>query len=104
MDEQERMARIKRAKPRVREEELLDEIPAVHPMIEKVSRAISDWQSEVDWPIHTDQAVRSIEAVAEQLQREGHDAAVNYLRSVIWVEPKPRPKPALEQQQARLFF
>ena len=103
MDEQERMARIKRVKQKMREEELLDEIPVVHPMIEKVSRAISDWQSEVDWPIHTDQAVRSIEAVAEQLQREGHEAAVKYLRSVIWAEPKPRPAPE-PQRQAQLFF
>ena len=102
MNDQERMARIKRVKPSVREQELLDKVPVVHAMVEKTARAISDWQSEMDWPIHTDQAVRAIEAVAEQLQREGHDQSAVYLRSCLWKESKPRPKPT--QEQSRLFF
>lgn len=102
MNDQERMARIKRVKPSQREQQLLDEIPAAHALVEKTARAISDWQSEMDWPIHIDQAVRAIEAVAEQLQREGQDQAAAYLRSCLWKEPKPRPKPSGEH--ARLFF
>lgn len=102
MNDQERMARIKRVKPSQREQELLDEVPAVHPLIEKTARAISDWQSEMDWPIHTDQAIRAIEAVAEHLKREGHSDAAKHLRTVLWKEPKPRQEPSGEY--ARLFF
>ena len=105
MVDAERMAFMKRAKPSRREEEIMDEVPAVHPMIEKTARAISDWQSEMDWPIHTDQAIRAIESVAEQLQREGFDDAVRYLRSTLWNEPKPRTEPEEDSgKYARLFF
>lgn len=101
----ERIAFMKRAKPSRREEEVMDEVPAVHPLVEKTARAISDWQSEMDWPIHTDQAIRSVEAVAEQLQREGFDDAASYLRACLWNEAKPRTKPQQESgNYARLFF
>lgn len=105
MVDAERIAFMKRAKPSRREGDIMDEVPAVHPLVEKTARAISDWQSEMDWPIHTDQAIRTVEAVAEQLQREGYDDAASYLRSALWTEAKPRTKPEKESgEYARLFF
>jgi len=61
-------------------------------LIQKTARAISDWHSEVDWPLHIDQAKRSVEAIAEILNREGFKDASNYLRINIWKEPRPRKK------------
>ena len=62
----ERLAVMKRANKTFREEELLNEPPVVHPLIEKVARAISDWQSERDWLFHTDQAIRVIETIGSR--------------------------------------
>lgn len=84
------MARIKRVKPTHQNATHLDSVPTCHVLIEKTARAISDWQSEMDWPVHTDQAIRTIEAIAEILQREGHLHASSYLRSVVLSEPRPR--------------
>ena len=86
----DKLARVKRAKPSVREQSLMAEYGKPHPAVEKAARAISDWQSESDWPIHVDQAIRVIEAISEQLGREGFTDAKAYLRSVVWEEPKPR--------------
>jgi hypothetical protein len=86
----DKLARIKRAKPSVREQDILAEYNKHHPAVEKAARAISDWQSEADWPLHVDKAIRAIEAISEQLGREGFVEAKAYLRSVIWEEPKPR--------------
>jgi hypothetical protein len=85
-----KLAYTKRAKPVIRDSVLMTEAHGVHPLVEKASRAISDWHSEVDWPIHTDQAIRAIEAVAEQLGREGYRDAQEYLQSLLWNEPRPR--------------
>lgn len=65
---------------------------AVHPLLERSARAISDWHTERDWPEHLDQAIRTVEAVAEVLQREGFCDAAAFLRSAVWKEPKPRMK------------
>ena len=82
---------MKRVNKTYRETELLGKTPVVHPLIEKVARGISDWQSERDWVFHTDQAIRVIEVVAEQLGKEGYDMPQDYLRRIIWTdEPKPR--------------
>jgi hypothetical protein len=98
----EQLAVMKRANKTFREAELLDEPPVVHPLIEKVARAISDWQSERDWLFHTDQAIRVIETIAEQLGKEGYDMPQDYLRRAIWKEePKPRQE---EQRCSTLYF
>ncbi len=88
-----KLAHLKRAKPVIRDSVLMTEIQNAPPLVEKVSRSISDWHSEHDWPLHTDQAIRAIEAVAEQLGREGYRDAQEYLQSILWVEPRPRNNP-----------
>ena len=55
----------------------------VHPVIEQVSRAISDWHSERDWFFQTDRAMRVIDALACELNKEGHKSASSYLRRVL---------------------
>jgi len=55
----------------------------VHPVIEQVSRAISDWHSERDWFFQTDRAMRVIDAIASELNKEGHKSASSYLRRVL---------------------
>jgi hypothetical protein len=100
MTNNERIARIKRVKPSSHGSDHLDSVPLCHILIEKTSRAISDWQSEMDWPVHTDQAIRAIEAIAEFLQREGHVNASKHLRSVICTEPRPRSTAASAQSRS----
>ena len=89
---------MKRIKPLVHGSSELDSSFICHVLIENTARAISDWQSEVDWPVHTDQAIRSIETISEFLQREGYVDASKYLRSVIHVEPKPRKKRSVQSK------
>jgi hypothetical protein len=85
-----KLAYLKRATPVIRDTALKQREPASHPLIEKSARAISDWHSEVDWPLHVDQAIRTIEVVAEYLGREGFKDAQSYLSSTVWREPKHR--------------
>ena len=56
---------------------------SVHPVIEQVSRAISDWHSERDWFFQTDRAMRVIDSLACELNKEGHKSASSYLRRVL---------------------
>jgi hypothetical protein len=88
-----KLAYLKRAKPVLRDTvltEMSKKSDTVHPLVEKASRAISDWHSEVDWPIHTDRAIRCVEVIAEHLGREGFREAKDYLQTVVWREPKHR--------------
>jgi len=98
-----KLSYIKRAKPILRDAELMSQETPTHPLIEKSARAISDWHSESDWPIQVDRAIRTIEVIAERLGREGFVDAQKYLQSIIWSEPKPRTEIA-EERTARLFF
>lgn len=93
---------LKRAKPVVRDSALMSDTTFTHPLVERTARAISNWQSESDWPLHVDEAIRSIEVVAEFLSREGYRDAQEYLQSVLWREPKHRVAPATEEA-TRLF-
>lgn len=90
MSKHESMSSLPSVKTTKRQSGYLDSVPVYPVLIEKTARAISDWRSELDWPVHTDQAVRSIEAIAEVLQREGFMDASQYLRSIIHIEPQPR--------------
>lgn len=98
----ERLAVMKRVNKTFREAELLNDPPIVHPLIEKVARAISDWQSERDWLFHTDQAIRVIETIAEELSKEGYDTSQDYLRRAVWKE-EPKAKQQ-EQRCSTLYF
>jgi len=85
------MALVKRAIPAKREQIILcmdTETESI--LIEKTARAISDWHSERDWPLHIDSAKRAVEAIAELLQREGHRDAADYLRVNVWSDPSMR--------------
>lgn len=69
---------------KVNEETILTEDGRnVHPVIEQVSRAVSDWHSERDWFFQTDRAMRVIDALACELNKEGHKSASSYLRRVL---------------------
>lgn len=99
-----KLSYIKKVKPVLRDSELMSQEHTTHPLIEKSARAISDWHSEVDWPIHVDRAIRTIEVIAEGLAREGYVDAKKYLQSIVWSEqPKPRTDPTPEKT-ARMFF
>jgi hypothetical protein len=91
----------------IRESERFEEDTLYHPLIERIARAISDWQSERDWEIHTDQALRVVEALADELQKEGYQGSQDYLRRVIW-DSSPKPKVPEPKQDAKeygtLFF
>ena len=67
----------------MREAELSKEKGSFHPFIENVSRAISDWHSERDWFFQTDRAIRTIDAIAVELNKEGHKEAAKYLGRII---------------------
>ena len=94
---------LKRAKPVVRDSALMSDTTFTHPLVEKTARAISNWQTESDWPLHVDEAIRSIEVVAEFLSREGYRDAQEYLQSILWREPKRRITPETEKT-ARFSF
>jgi hypothetical protein len=87
-----RLAIKKRAVKPLRELQMMQSEENVPVFIEKTARAISDWHSEADWPLHVDQAKRVAEAIAELLHREGLKDASQYIRSHIFTEPKPRRK------------
>lgn len=92
IDQNVRLSVLKRAKPVIRDLALMSATPKIHPLVEKTARAISDWHSEVDWPLHEDQAIRALEVVSEFLRREGHLEASNSLQSAVWREPKNRKR------------
>ncbi|MCJ7807607.1 MAG: hypothetical protein MUP73_02665 [Dehalococcoidia bacterium] len=68
---------------RMREPEMSRKEKSFHPFIENVSRAISDWHSERDWFFQTDRAIRTIDAIAVELNKEGYKEAAKYLRRVL---------------------
>jgi hypothetical protein len=81
----------------------------VHPVIEQVSRAISDWHSERDWFFQTDRAMRVIDAIACELNKEGHKSASSYLRRVLDDnEPKGKSPDLVDvkgkENFSRLYF
>ena len=81
----------------------------VHPVIEQVSRAISDWHSERDWFFQTDRAMRVIDALACELNKEGHKSASSYLRRVLdGNEPKGKSPDLVDvkgkENFSRLYF
>lgn len=92
VDNNARLSVLKRAKPVIADSALMSTEPTTHPLIEKTAKAISDWHSEYDWPLHVDKAIRAIEAVAEQLNREGYRDANEFLQSTVWKEPKHRTR------------
>jgi len=89
-DSRDKLSYIKRAKPVIRDAAMYEAEVEVHPLIEKSARAISDWHSEADWPIHVDQAIRTIEVIAEHLSREGYKDAQAFLQSCVWRQPRNR--------------
>lgn len=94
---------LRRINHKMREAQILEETESFHPVIEKASRAISDWQSERDWIFQTDRAVRTLEVVATELNKEGHKAAADYLlRIVDNSTPKPRVKDQIDSNEQRL--
>jgi hypothetical protein len=91
-DSTSRLAVLKRAKPIIRDSVLMTKAPKIHPLVEKTARAISDWHSEVDWQLHEDKAIRSLEVVAEYLRREGYRDASDFIHSTVWREPLNRKR------------
>lgn len=68
---------------RMREAELSKARESFHPVIKNVSCAISDWHSERDWFFQTDRAIRTIDAIAVELNKEGYKEAAEYLRRIL---------------------
>lgn len=66
-----------------KEDEILNNEQQVHPAIERTARAISDWHSERDWIYQTDRAKRTIDAIAVELNKEGHREAAKYLFRIL---------------------
>lgn len=88
----------------MREAELSKEKGSFHPFIENVSRAISDWHSERDWFFQTDRAIRTIDAIAVELSKEGHTEAAKYLRRVLDSnEPKAKSPDSVEAMEETKF-
>ena len=89
---------------RMREAELSKKGKSFHPFIENVSRAISDWHSERDWFFQTDRAIRTIDAIAVELNKEGHTEAAKYLRRVLDNnEPKAKSPDLVEAAEETKF-
>ena len=93
----------------MREAELSKKEETFHPVVENVSRAISDWHSERDWFFQTDRAIRTIDAIAVELNKEGHVEAAKYLRRVLDTnEPKAKSpdlvEPIEETKFSALYF
>lgn len=94
---------LRRINHKMRETQILEEAEYFHPVIEKASRAISDWQSERDWYFQTDRAIRTIEVIATELTKEGHREAADYLLRIVENSaPKPRTKDNPSQNESRL--
>ena len=89
-----RLAIKKRALQSLPEIEMMQSKEKVSFFIENTARAVSDWISEADWPLHVDQAKRVSETIAEMLHREGFKEASAYIRSNIWTEPSSRKEPS----------
>jgi hypothetical protein len=68
---------------KTRELELTQTEQDFHPVIERAARAISDWHSERDWIYQTDRAKRVIDALADELNKEGHKEASSYLQRLL---------------------
>ena len=92
IDTNSRLSVIKRAKPVISDSVLMSADFVEHPLVERTSRAISDWHSEADWPLHVDRAIRALEIVAEHLNREGYREASEFIQSAVWKEPKHRTR------------
>jgi len=76
----------------------------VHPVVEQVARAISDWHSERDWFFQTDRAMRVIDAITSELNKEGHKSASSYLRRVLADnEPKSKSPDSVEVKEKETF-
>ena len=89
---------------RMREAELSKEEEFFHPVIKNVARAISDWHSERDWFFQTDRAIRTIDAIAVELNKEGHTEAAKYLRRVLDNnEPKAKSPDLVEAAEETKF-
>lgn len=84
-----------------KEDDVLENEQYVHPSIERAARAISDWHSEHDWIFQIERAKRVIDAIAGELNREGHREASSYLqRLLINNEPMPRvPDPVVNKDK-----
>lgn len=98
---------LRRVNHKIREAEALESTKEFHPVIEKASRAISDWQSERDWFFQTDRAVRVIDAIASELSKEGHKDAADYLRRIVKNnEHKPKSIDNFEEPRelSKLYF
>lgn len=88
----------------MREAELSKKGKSFHPFIENVSRAISDWHSERDWFFQTNRAIRTIDAIAVELNKEGHTEAAKYLRRVLDNnEPKAKSPDLVEAAEKTKF-
>jgi hypothetical protein len=88
----------------MREAELSKNKGSFHPFIENVSRAISDWHSERDWFFQTDRAIRTIDAIAVELNKEGHIEAAKYLRRVLDTnEPKAKSPDLVKKTEETKF-
>jgi hypothetical protein len=104
------MKTLRHTLTKVNEETILTEDEHnVHPVIEQVSRAISDWHSERDWFFQTDRAMRVIDALACELNKEGHKSASSYLRRVLaGNEPKSKSPDLVDvkgkENFSRLYF
>lgn len=88
----------------MREAELSKEKEFFHPVIKNVACAISDWHSERDWLFQTDRAIRTIDAIAVELNKEGHTEAANYLRRILDSnEPKAKSPDLVEPKEETKF-
>ena len=89
---------------RMREAELSKEEEFFHPVIKNVACAISDWHSERDWFFQTDRAIRTIDAIAVELNKEGHMEAAKYrLRVLDSNEPKAKSPDLVETTKETKF-
>jgi len=93
----------------MRESELSKNDKSFHPVIKNIARAISDWHSERDWFFQTDRAIRTIDAIAVELNKEGHKEAAKYLRRILDSnEPKAKSpdlvEPTEETRFSALYF
>ena len=99
------MKALRHALTKTKEETILEQNEYnVHPVIEQVSRAISDWHSERDWFFQTDRAMRTIDTIASELNKEGHKSASSYLRRVLNDnEPKSKSPDLVEVEGEETF-
>jgi hypothetical protein len=95
---------LRHCNPVMREAKRLKLTDGFHPVIKNISCAISDWHSERDWLFQTDRAMRTIEAIAIELNKEGHKEAANYLYRVLDNnEPKAKSPDLVETTEETKF-